>query len=125
MAIKQPYIVLEQRQGHSQKYGTEMTTITMVGVKDRREYVTYIDSPNRNAANWAHITRNTTHGFVLRNLKATDKSTKKGQTIINADSEVIIEWETNTLDEVLLDAQKYWEEEDRRNGSDKFGDLFQ
>jgi hypothetical protein len=125
MAIKQPYIVLEQKKGYSQKYGTEMTTIIMVGVKDRREYVTYIDSPNRNAANWQHITRNHDHGFVLRNLKATDKSTKKGQTIINADSQVIIEWETDTLDEVLADAQKFWAEEDKRNGSDKFGDLFQ
>ena len=125
MAITQPYIVVEQRQGHSQKYGTEMTTIIMVGVKDRREYVTYIDSPNRNAANWQHITRNPTHGFVLRKLTATDKSTKKGQTIINADSPVMIEWETDTLDEVLADAQKFWEQEDRKNGSDKFGDLFQ
>jgi hypothetical protein len=125
MAIKQPYIVLEQRQGHSQKYGTEMTTIIMVGVKDRREYVTYIDSPNRNAANWQHITRNTTHGFVLRNLNTTAKSTKKGQTIINADSQPIIEWETDTLDEVLVDAQKYWEQEDLKKDSDKFGDLFE
>lgn len=125
MAIKQPYIVLEQRQGFSQKYGTEMTTITMVGVKDRREYVTYIDSPNRNTANWSHITRNPTHGFVLRNLNTTNKSTKKGQTIINADSAPIIEWETDELDEVLVDAQKYWSEEDRKKDSDKFGDLFE
>jgi hypothetical protein len=125
MAIKQPYIVLEQRSGHSQKYGTEMTTIIMVGVKDRREYVTYIDSPNRNTVNWAHITRNPTHGFVLRNLNTTAKSTKKGQTIINADSQPIIEWETETLDEVLIDAQRYWAEEDRKKDSDKFGDLFE
>jgi hypothetical protein len=125
MAIKQPYIVLEQRQGFSQKYGTEMTTITMVGVKDRREYVTYIDTPNRNTVNWSHITRNPTHGFVLRNLNTTSKSTKKGQTIINADSEPIIEWETELLDEVLIDAQKYWSEEDRKKDSDKFGDLFE
>lgn len=125
MAIKQPYIVLEQRQGHSQKYGTEMTTIIMVGVKDRREYVTYIDAPNRNVKHWQHITNSPTHGFVLRNLDTTNKSTKKGQTIINADSQPIIEWETDTLDEVLADAQKFWAEEDKRNGSDKFGDLFE
>lgn len=123
--MKQPYIILEQRQGYSQKYGTEMTTIIMVGVKDRREYVTYIDTPNRNAANWQHITNHTERGYVLRNLKLTDKTTKKGQQIINADSDPIIEWETDTLDEVLIDAQKYWAQEDRKNGSDKFGDLFE
>jgi hypothetical protein len=125
MAIKQPYIVLEQRSGYSKIAGTPMTTLILVGVKDRREYVTYVDTPNRNADHWLHITRNPGHGFVLRNLKITNKTTKKGQCIINADSQAIIEWEADTLDEVLIDAQKYWEEEDRKNGSDKFGDLFQ
>jgi hypothetical protein len=120
----QPYIVIEQRTGYSKIAGTPMTTIIMVGVKDRREYVTYVDTPNRNAAHWTHITRHTDHGFVLRNLKPTTKTTKKGQTIINADSEPIIEWETDSLDEVLADAQKFWAQEDALKGSDKFGDLF-
>ena len=125
MAIKQPYIVVEQKPGYSKIAGTPMTTVVMVGVKDRREYVTYVDTPNRNAVNWQHITNHADHGFVLRNLNVTNKSTKKGQTIINADSQPIIEWETDTLDEVLIDAQRYWEPEDRRNNSDKFGDLFE
>ena len=125
MAIKQPYIVVEQRPGYSKIAGTPMTTLILIGVKDRREYVTYVDTPNRNAAHWAHITRHATHGFVLRNLTPTNKTTKKGQTIINADSEPIIEWEADSLDEVLIDAQRYWEEEDRKNLSDKFGDLFE
>lgn len=122
--MKQPYIVLEQRAGYSKIAGTPMTTIVMVGVKDRREYVTYVDTPNRNAENWGHITRHADHGFVLRNLTTTNKTTRKGQTIINADSDPIIEWETDTIDEVLADAQKYWAEEDARNDSDKFSDLF-
>lgn len=125
MAIKQPYIVVEQKPGYSKIAGTPMTTLILVGVKDRREYVTYVDTPNRNAENWQHITRNPGHGFVLRNLQTTNKTTKKGQTIINADSQAIIEWEADSLDEVLIDAQRYWEEEDRKNGSDKFGDLFE
>jgi len=125
MAMIQPYIVIEQRTGYSKIAGTPMTTIIMVGVKDRREYVTYVDTPNRNAAHWTHITRHTDHGFVLRNLKPTTKTTKKGQTIINADSEPIIEWETDSLDEVLADAQKFWAQEDALKGSDKFGDLFE
>jgi len=123
--MKQPYIVIEQRPGYSKIAGTPMTTLILVGVKDRREYVTYVDTPNRNAQHWSHITRHANHGFVLRNLTATNKTTKKGQCIINADSEPIIEWETDTLDEVLVDAQKFWAEEDRKNDSDKFGDLFE
>ena len=122
--MKQPYIVLEQRAGYSKIAGTPMTTIIMVGVKDRREYVTYVDTPNRNAEHWTHITRHPDHGFVLRNLNTTTKTTKKGQSIINADSEPIIEWETDTLDEVLKDAQKFWAEEDKLKDSDKFSDLF-
>jgi hypothetical protein len=124
MAMIQPYIVIEQRTGYSKIAGTPMTTIIMVGVKDRREYVTYVDTPNRNAAHWQHITRHIDHGFVLRNLKPTTKTTKKGQTIINADSEPIIEWETDSLDEVLADAQKFWAQEDALKDSDKFSDLF-
>lgn len=123
--MKQPYIVIEQRPGFSKIAGTPMTTIVMVGVKDRREYVTYVDTPNRNAANWSHITRSPDHGFVLRNLTPTAKATKKGQCIINADSVPIIEWQTDTLDEVLIDAQRFWSQEDAKAASDKFGDLFE
>jgi hypothetical protein len=125
MAIKQPYIVIEQRPGYSKIAGTPMTTLTLIGIKDRREYVTYVDTPNRNAEHWQHITRNPTHGFVLRNLDITNKTTKKGQPIVNADSEILIEVEELSLDPILNTVNEFWDEEDRKRDSDRFGDLFE
>jgi hypothetical protein len=125
MAIKQPYIVIEQRAGYSKIAGTPMTTIIMIGIKDRREYVTYVDTPNRNAAKWAHIINNPEHGFVLRNLTITNKTTKKGQSIVNADSEILIEVEELNLESILNTVNEFWDEEDRKRDSDRFGDLFE
>ena len=125
MAIKQPYIVIEQKSGYSKIAGTPMTTIVMIGIKDRREYVTYVDAPNRNAKNWSHIINNPTHGFVLRNLTITNKTTKKGQSIVNADSEILIEVEELNLESILNTVNEFWDEEDRKRDSDRFGDLFE
>lgn len=125
MAIKQPYIVIDQRPGYSKIAGTPMTTLTLIGIKDRREYVTYVDTPNRNAVKWQHIINNPTHGFVLRNLDITNKSTKRGQPIVNADSEVLIEVEELSLEPILVTVKNFWDEEDRKSNSDRFGDLFE
>lgn len=125
MAIKQPYIVLEQRAGYSKIAGTPMTTLILVGIKDRKEYVTYVDTPNRNARNWQHIINNPTHGFVLRNLDITNKTTKRGQSIVNADSEILIDVEELTLEPILNTVKAFWDEEDRRAASDRFNDLFE
>lgn len=122
MAIKQPYIVLKQEPRFSKVYGTPMTKITLIGVKDRLEYITYIDGPNRNHANWQHIIKNPEHGFVLRNLNV---KANKDKNLINADSEPIIEWEDDNNTAMMNQLYDIWTEEDRRNGSDKFGDLFE
>lgn len=125
MAIKQPYIVIDQRPGYSKIAGTPMTTLTLIGIKDRREYVTYVDTPNRNARNWQHVTNNPTHGFVLRNLDITNKTTKRGQPIVNADSEVLIEVEELSLEPILVTVKNFWDQEDRKNNSDRYSDLFE
>jgi len=122
MAITQPYVVLKQEARTSKKYGTPMTKITFMGIKDRREYVTYIDAPHRNYKNWQHIINNPNHGFVLRNLKI---KLHKGQELIDADSTPIIDWEDNTDTEIMRQIAEYWAEEDRKNGTDKFRDLFE
>lgn len=122
MAIKQPYIVLKQEARTSKKYGTPMTKITFLGVKDRREYVTYIDAPHRNYKKWLHIINHPDHGFVLRNLKT---KSHKGDELIDADSDPIIEWEDTTDEEIMRQLAEVWAEEDRRRGTDKFRDLFE
>lgn len=119
--MKQPYIVLKQEQSTSKRFGTPMTKITLLGVKDRKEYITYIDAPNHNHKNWDHIVRNPEHGFVLRNLRT---KTHKDKDLIDADSKPIIEWEDVDDVEIMNQLADIWAEEDKRNGTDKFSDLF-
>lgn len=121
MAVNQPYLVLKQEASTSKKYGTPMTKITLMGIKDRKEYMTYIDAPNRNYKNWQHIINNPDHGFVLRNIKTKQHKDKE---LVDADSAVIIEWEDVNDQEMLRQIAEVWAEEDLRNGSDKFRDLF-
>ena len=121
MAIKQPYVVLKQERGRSRHLGTEYVKITMMGIKDRREYHTYVDTPNHNYKNWEHIIRNPNHGFVIRNLKI---KTHKGKELIDADSKIIIEIEDDDDTEIMRQIAEIWAEEDLKNNSDRFGDLF-
>jgi hypothetical protein len=120
MAIKQPYIILEQSKRFS-KFGTPMVQITMVGVKDRLEYTTYIDAPNKNYKNWEHIIRHPDHGFVLGNC---DVKTHKDKLLINADSDPVLEWESANPEEIFAQAQALWAEEDRKAEAGTFRDLF-
>jgi hypothetical protein len=122
MAIIQPYVVLKQEWGRSRHLGTEYVKITFLGIKDRKEYVTYVDSPNHNFKNWSHIINNPKHGFVVRNLKT---KTHKAKTLIDADSKPIIEWEDDTDTEIMRQVSEIWAEEDVKANSDKFRDLFE
>jgi hypothetical protein len=122
MAIKQPYLVLKQEHNTSKKYGTPMTKITFLGIKDRREYITYVDAPHRNYKNWQHIINNPTQGFIVRNLKT---KMHKGRELIDADSAVIIEWSDVNDEQMLQQISEIWAEEDLKNNSDKFRDLFE
>jgi hypothetical protein len=122
MAIKQPYVVLKQEARTSKKYGTPMTKIYFLGVKDRKEYWTYVDLPHRNYKNWSHVINNPNHGFVLRNIQT---KWHKDEELVDADSKVIIEWEDINDTEIMRQVAEIWAEEDLRNGSDKFRDLFE
>jgi len=122
MAVTQPYIVLKQEARTSKKYGTPMTKITLLGVKDRKEYVTYVDAPHRNYKNWQHIINNPNHGFVLRNIKT---KLHKGEELVDADSRPIIDMEDHNDEEIMRQLAEIWAEEDLRRGTDKFRDLFE
>lgn len=119
--MKQPYIVLKQEQSTSKRFGTPMTKITLLGVKDRKEYITYIDAPNRNHKNWDHIVRNPDHGFILSNLKTKQH---KDKDLIDADSKPLIQREDYDDVEIMKELAEIWAEEDLRNNTDKFSDLF-
>lgn len=121
MAIKQPYLVLKQEANTSKKYGTPMTKITLLGIKDRREYITYVDTPHHNYRNWQHIIQNPSHGFIISNVKT---KAHKDKILVDADSRPIIDWEDTTDEEMLRQISELWAEEDSRRGADKFRDLF-
>jgi hypothetical protein len=119
MAINQPYVILEQREIGS-KYGGTVIRITMVGIKDRNQYTTYVDHRNRNHAFWDHITRNPHHGFVIRGLKLK----KNKDFLVSADSRPIIEWQHDNPEVIFGQLKEIWDEEDRKASAGTFRDLF-
>ena len=121
MAIKQPYLVLKQQASTSKKYGTPMTKITLLGIKDRREYITYVDTPHHNYRNWQHVIQNPDHGFIISNVKT---KPHKDKVLVDADSKIIIDWEDTSDEEMMRQISELWAEEDSRRGTDKFRDLF-
>ena len=117
--VKQPFIILKQTQIFS-KYGGTVWRIDMVGVRDRADYVTYVDPRNSNYEGWAHIIRNREHGFVIRMLK--EKKDKDG--LISADSRPIIEWQHDDKDVILKQLADLWQDQDADKDPTTFRDLF-
>ena len=105
------YAIIKQEQFHS-KYGGIATEIILVNIKTRQEFKTYIDDRNFNSVNWQHILRHPERGYVITGVKIKD-ATKK---IINADSDPIISFESETQDTVFDELESYWAEQDRLLG---------
>jgi hypothetical protein len=112
----QYYAIIQQRQMKS-KHGGEVTEISLVGVKDRVLYRTYIDSFNRNYTFWAPIIHNPLRGYLLSGIKV--KSSAKA--VINADSAVQIVYQSDDNTELYSEIIAAWQKQDQHN---KFGDLF-
>lgn len=127
--MKQLYAVVNQKSGLSQVTGRPYTTITLVGLQDRAEYVTYVDTANHNCKNWTHIVNHPRHGYILDSLSTV---TRKGKAVINADSDPIIKEEVTDQDQLYIDIKKAWAELDREKNikssvgcKNKFNDLFE
>ena len=105
------YAIIKQREFNS-KYGGTATEIILVNIKTRQEFKTYIDQRNFNAVNWQHIIRHPDRGYVISGVKIKDRV--KG--IINADSDPIITFESETQDVVFDEITSYWAEQDRLLG---------
>lgn len=117
---KQHYAIVKQETKYS-KYGGVITTVTLVGLDDRKEYTTYIDPSNFNAKNWSHIVRHPEHGFILTGLRV-KKNTDKA--IINADSDPVIAWEHTNIDDVLDAIMDKWSQQDLARRPPSFDDFF-
>jgi hypothetical protein len=110
-AINQNFVVIEQTQGVSNRTGYPYTTITLVGVKDRCLYKTYIDTHNHNHKQWQHIVSNPDHGFILNNLRI---KRHKDTELIDADSKPVIAAEETVKDNILSMLKEVWLEQDTR-----------
>lgn len=119
--MKQPYFVVSQEH-KSSKFGTEMVQVTLLGIKDRQQYTTYIDKPNRNYKNWQHVIDNPDDGFILDNLLL---KTHKDKVLVNADSKVVIAWQCEEKNTVIDQINDLWNEQDRKDQAGTFRDLFQ
>jgi len=119
--MKQPYFVVSQEHKIS-KFGTEMVQITLLGIKDRQQYTTYVDKPNHNYKNWQHVIDNPNDGFVLDNLKT---KTHKDKVLVNADSKVVIAWQCEDKNIVIDQINNLWNEQDRKAEAGTFRDLFE
>ena len=119
--MKQPYLVLSQRTFRSHNHGQPVTEIILIGCKDRCQYRTYVDIQNKNYKFWQHIVNNPQSGFAIRGLNIKDSK----KYLISADSQPVIDIQTDTKEELFSELYDVWQEEDARQNSDKFRDLFQ
>jgi hypothetical protein len=111
----QYYAIIQQRQLKS-KHGGDITEISMVGVKDRILYRTYVDSFNRNYSLWAPIIHNPLHGYLLTGIKI--KSSTKA--LVNADSAVQVIFETTDNTELYSEIVAAWQKQDKTQYQELF-----
>ena len=114
--MAQLYCVLKQEQIKS-KYGNRVIQLTLVGVKDRLLYKTYLDPNNRNYARWSSIIHQPFYGFLLSGLKI--KDAEKG--LVSADSPVNVVYQTEYPSEIYDELIRTWQEQDAAN---KYEDFF-
>lgn len=119
--MAQHYAVIQQVSKWS-RHGGQVTEITMVGLKDRLPYTTWVDPMNVNAAHWAHITRTPQHGFILTDVRL--KRMKGRVDVINADSVPRIAWEHHSCDEMIDTVMAQWRRQDGTALPPQFDDLF-
>ena len=111
--MKQPYVVVSQRNFRSINTGRNTTEIIFRGIVDRCEYKTYVEEGMKNYSNWQHIINNPKHGFVVNCLNV--KDLVKG--LITADSRPLIECESEDPESILKEINEFWEAEDAKNAN--------
>jgi len=94
--IKQEYEVVKKVIGISQSTktaGTPMTTIILKGLKDGKDYRTYVVKGHKNTAQWQAILDSTSQEMILVFKQG---RVKAGTNIIDADSQPIIAYQKAT-----------------------------
>lgn len=120
--LKQGYVIMSQKTGLSNYNGKPYTTIELIGLNDRKDYITYIQKSNQNHHQWHYITSNANSGFVVtfHNYKFKEKNDKL---IIDADSVPNIKIEGELAD-ILTEVNWYWDELEKRSNNPNYDRLF-
>lgn len=116
MAMTQQFYTVINQQQIKSKYGNRVIQITLVGIKDRLLYKTYLDPNNRNYAKWSSIIHQPYYGFLLSGLKI--KDAEKG--LISADSAVKIVYQTEYQSEIYNELILTWQAQDAANKYENF-----
>ena len=118
------YILIERTQQPSRLNGVTMWRLTFYCVNDGTYHEMTVDNSYTNfrKQGWDHVVEDDTPWGVYRDLKRTNRHTRKGICVVTADSRAKCTFElasqTEALDLVQLD-------QDQRRGRDStFGDLF-
>lgn len=117
--MTQNYVRFRQEMINSQS-GNKIWAITLIGCVDRQLYTTYVDPRNRNYANWSHVVHRPQHGFVLGAVKTRDVK----RCILDADSKIIILWESDCLEQVFDEMYSVWQEQDNQT-KNNFREIFE
>lgn len=103
--MSQYYTIVKQKQIMS-KYGNNVMEITLVGLKDRITYRTFVDPQNRNFKYWSEIIHNPSHGYLLSNLQIKDTT----KALISADSHVEILFVSDNPQDIYDEVLALWHE---------------
>jgi hypothetical protein len=113
--MAQYYTVLKQEQIKS-RHGNRILRLTLVGVKDRQLWTTYLDPKNRNYLAWSKIIHRPYYGYLLSGIQIKDR--EKG--LVSADSKIRIIYETQYQDEVYNELIELWSTQDAGNHFEDF-----
>ena len=116
--MTQHYVRFRQEMINSNS-GNRVWAITLIGTRDRQLYTTYVDPRNRNYSNWSHVVHRPQNGFVLNGIQI--KNQKKQ--LVDADSRVVIAWESSSYEQVLEEMYTVWQEQD--TGQTQFEKMFE
>lgn len=118
--IKQNYVIYQQSKQHS-RHGGMITKLLAIGVRDRKDYVTYIDPTNYNYQQWQPLVQNPTAGYLLGHMRVKNQD----KCILNADSQFKVLAVTATPDVLLYELHDIWKEQDEAPAPNHFRELFE
>jgi hypothetical protein len=117
------YILIDRQQQPSQLNGVTMWRLTFYCVDDGTYHEMTVDNSYTNfrRSGWDHVVQDDCPWGVYRDLRRTARRTKRGMSVLTADSRAKCTLELDSQDQALDLVQL---DQDQRRGGNTFGDLF-